>query len=103
MATRLPCRTTNRQERDNVRMKKQLIALALLALAPLAHAATKYPVYVMCQANVDDTTRKRLCSDLRDVVARSPRYELLASEPANTFYFILNVTSLKEDKTEDSS
>ena len=57
-----------------------IVAAAMLAPA-LAHAQAqgKTPVFVDCQPDDRDEIGKGLCSSLRDVIARSPRYTLLTT------------------------
>jgi hypothetical protein len=72
---------------------KAVIALALAAAAATAHAA-KMPVYVDCQADKDDAVGAHLCSDLRDTVVRSPRYQLLVVTEEEKSYFEIRVVTV---------
>jgi hypothetical protein len=83
------------------RMKTLLVAALLLSPAlaspALAHAQaqTKMPIYIECDAKSDEVG-KGLCSSLRDAIARSPRYALVAS-PDKEFHFVIFVASLPID------
>jgi hypothetical protein len=53
----------------------KLIMLATLVLGLAAHCNAEKPqVYIACSVPSDDTIGKRLCTALRDAIAKSPRY-----------------------------
>jgi hypothetical protein len=73
-------------------MKKFMMAV-VLSLAAIAQAQqVKTPVYVACSNEDGDFVGARLCTQIRDDIARSPRYRLLVTDD-NSFHFkVLIVT-----------
>jgi hypothetical protein len=75
---------------------KTLLVAALLLSPALTHAQTKTPVYIECDAESGDLIGKVLCTSLRDVVAKSPRYALLPL-PGKEFHYVIDITSEPTD------
>jgi hypothetical protein len=73
-------------------MKQGIILLALgIVFAPSAKAQ-KSPVYVSCSIAPNDFVGPRLCSALRDAIARSPRYrEVGFTAPHYGIFLVSNV------------
>jgi hypothetical protein len=76
---------------------KAPFAFAIVAAALLAPAqarvqapAPKWGIYVDC-SDTDDAPGKAFCSSLRDVIARSPRYTLLTTDPGTGTRYVLDV------------
>jgi hypothetical protein len=70
-----------------------LVIVAATLLGPaLAHAAPKAAVYVECAAQDTDRVGKAMCSSLRDVIAKSPRYELITSS-GKAFHNVISIVS----------
>ena len=80
------------------------IALAALALTPaIAHAADKQPLKVICSAESSDRIGTRLCTSLRDAVARSPRYRSSEDRDEKFYYFAVHMVSTPVLDDEASS
>lgn len=87
-------------------MKIVTALLLFFALAiPNLHAKPaddKWPVLVSCTIETDDYVGQRLCSALRDDIARSPRYYEVTSDEA-TYYWVLHIVSMTTEGSSSSS
>ena len=71
---------------------KTLLVAALLLSPVLAHAQTKESIYVDCDAASGDDIGQALCSSVRDVITKSPRYALLPF-PGKEYHYVIDIVS----------
>lgn len=72
---------------------KKIALIALLVLSTCVNTSAfsgKMPLRLDCQADKDDTVGLRLCMELRDAIAASPRFE----EWKSGTYFGLRIVSV---------
>jgi hypothetical protein len=81
-------------------MKVRTIALTLAALSAslTARAAEplRWPFQVDCATNNDDTVGARLCTETRDLVAKSARYQVSNGSKDDELRFNLHLVSVAE-------
>jgi hypothetical protein len=81
---------------------KKYFAIFGLGLSLVATAqAEKIPVLLNCNTGDNDFVGKQLCTELRDDIARSPRYQFKTTDKG--FHFTLYLASLPVDNTQRNS
>jgi len=77
-------------------MKHRIVIAALAVGLAASASAEKQPISLDCTTSSGDATGLRLCTELRDLIAASPRYREV-SHGAKEFHWALHVISLAVD------